>query len=281
MQKGAKLNTISSQVLIFVSADGLSSLKNGLIIYEFPLNERMRTFIRLEHLFAQISHFAQSTSEWDSRAAVQALLDALTIFSRSDVRSELLKELERHHKVLARIARSQGIDREKLQATVDKIDFLRSRVREVNGKLGAQLLDCGLFKSIVQRSAIPGGTCCFDLPGYHYWLQQPAAHRQQDLSLWLEPLMPVEESISFVLNTIRQSVLPGQEYAQAGFFQQNLDRSLPFQMIRIGLDRSLPYYAEISGGKHRFTIRFMELEFLEKPRQTSSDVPFQLTRCLF
>lgn len=256
-------------------------MKNGLIIYEFPLNERMRTFIRLEHLFAQISYFAQGTSEWDSRMAVQALLDAFTIFSRSDVRSELLKELERHYKVLARLARSQGIDREKLQTIIDKIGFLSQQLREVNSKFGAQLLDCGLFKSIVQRSAIPGGTCCFDLPGYHFWLQQPAAHRQQDLSLWLEPLIPVEESITFVLDTIRQSALPSQEYAQAGFFQQNLDRSLPFQMIRIGLERDLPYYAEISGGKHRFTVRFMELEFLEKSKQTSADVPFQLTCCLF
>lgn len=241
----------------------------------------MRTFIRLEHLFAQVGHFIKGSSEWDSRAAVQALLDALTIYSRSDVRSELLKELERHHKVLARIARSQGIDREKLQATVDKIDLLRHRIREVNGKLGAQLVECGLFKSILQRSAIPGGTCCFDLPGYHYWLQQPPAHRQQDLSLWLEPLMPIEEGIVFVLDTIRKSALPSQEYAQAGFFQQSLDRSLPFQMIRISLDRSLPYFAEISGGKHRFTIRFLELEFLEKPRQTNANVPFRLTRCLF
>jgi cell division protein ZapD len=281
MQRRAKLTTIAKFKSGLASADGLASLKNDLIIYEFPLNERMRTFIRLEHLFAQVSYFSQGTSEWDSRAAVQALLEAFTIISRSDVRAELLKELERHAKVLARLARSQRIDRGKLQAIVDKIDFLSHRLREVNSKLGVQMLECGLFKSILQRSAIPGGTCCFDLPGYHFWLQQPAVHRQQDLSLWLEPLLPVEEGIAFVLDTIRQSALPSQEQAQAGFFQQNLDHSLPFQMIRVGLARDLPYYAEISGGKHRFTVRFMELEFLEKPKQTNSDVSFQLTRCLF
>lgn len=280
MQKEIKLTTINS-LSSFATQNGLPSLENSLIIYEFPLNERMRTFIRLEHLFAQISYFVKGTSEWESRAAVQALLDAFTIFSRSDVRSELLKELERHYKVLARLARSQGIDREKLQAIVDRINLLTERLREVNSKLGVHLLDCSLFKSIVQRGAIPGGTCCFDLPGYHFWLQQPPAHRQQDLSLWLESLLPVEEAIVFVLDTIRKSALPSQEYARAGFFQQNLDRSLPFQIIRIGLDRSLPYYAEISGGKHRFTIRFMELDFVEKSRQTHFDVPFQLTRCLF
>lgn len=254
---------------------------NELIIYEFPLNERIRTFIRLDQLFQQIRHFAQGDSEWDSRAAVGGLLDILTIFSRTDVRSELLKELERHYKVLARLARSQGIDREKLQLVMEQIDVLSQRLRGIDGKLGTQLSGNGLFKSIAQRSVIPGGTCCFDLPGYHYWLQQPVPRRQQDLNLWLEPFVPVQRSIGFALNTIRHSALPTKEHAQAGFFQQNLDRSLPFQMIRVGLDRDQPYYAEISGGKHRVTIRFMEPEFKERSKQTDVDVPFQLTRCLF
>ncbi len=251
------------------------------MIYEFPLNERIRTLIRLEQLFSQIEHFAQGTSEWDSRAAVGGLLDIVTIFSRSDVRSELLKELERHHQVLARLARNQSTDQEKLQQFVDRIESLSQQIRGINGKLGTQLLDCGLFKSILQRSSIPGGTCCFDLPGYHYWLQQPASHRREDISFWTEPFLPVQKGVDFILNTIRHSNLPSEESAQAGFFQQNLDRSLPFQMIRIGVDSQLPYYAEISGGKHRFTIRFMEPEFLEKAKQANADIPFQLTRCLF
>jgi len=254
---------------------------NDQIIYEFPLNERIRTFIRLEQLFLQIHHFSEGETEWDSRAAIEGLLDVLIIFSRSDIRSELLKELERHHKVLARVARNQRIDRDKLRSMVDRIDDLSQRLRDIDGKLGTQLSTDGLFKSISQRSAIPGGTCSFDLPGYHYWLQQPVAQRRENLTAWLAPLSPVQESIRFVLDTIRHSALPTQERAQAGFFQQNLDRSLPFQLIRVALDRSQPFYAEISGGRHRFTIRFMEPDFTERSKQTDRDVPFQLTRCLF
>ncbi len=254
---------------------------NGHVTYEFPLNERMRTFIRLEQLFRHLHHFARGASEYDSRAAVDGLLDILAIFSRNDIRSELLKELERHYKVLARIARSQGIDRDKLASVVFRIDTLSERLRGINGKLSAQLDSNGLFKSIAQRSAIPGGTCNFDLPGYHYWLQQPADRRQADLDAWIAPFNPIREALGFVLDTIRHSALPTQELAQAGFFQQNLDRSLPYQMLRVSLAADLPVFAEISGGKHRFTIRFMEPAFEDRPRQTETDVPFQLTRCLF
>lgn len=254
---------------------------NGQIVYEFPLNERIRTFIRLEQLFHQIHHFLGGETEWDSRAAIEGLLDVLTIFGRSDIRSELLKELERHYKILARIARNQRIDHDKLQLVVDRIGDLSQRLRDIDGKLGMQLSANGLFKSISQRSAIPGGTCSFDLPSYHYWLQQPIGQRRENLTAWLEPLSPVRESVSFILDTIRHSALPTREQAQAGFFQQNLDRSLPFQLIRVALDRNQPFYAEISGGKHRFTIRFMEPDFAERSKQTERDVTFQLTRCLF
>lgn len=254
---------------------------NGQIIYEFPLNERIRTFIRLEKLFQQISHFVKGESEWDSRAAIEGLLDTMTIFSRSDIRSELLKELERHYKVLARLARSHGIDREKLQEVVDQIDELSQRLRDINGKLGNQLTNDGLFKSIAQRSAIPGGTCSFDLPYYHYWLQRPVDDRQLDLNQWLAPFQPIREGIDFVLGTIRHSAVPQESVAKAGFFQENLDKTLPFQLIRIGLDSDQPYFAEISGGKHRFTIRFLTLEPEGRSRQSTSDVPFHLSRCQF
>ncbi len=252
-----------------------------LIIYEFPLNERIRTFIRLEQLFLQIEHFLQGDSIWESRAAVESLLDVITIFGRNDIRSELLKELERHQKALTRLARSQGIDTNKVHGMMDEIENLSHQLRETNGKFASHLAGHGLFKSIAQRSAIPGGTCSFDLPGYHHWLQQPEHHRKQDFKMWLAPFSVIRSSIGFALSTLRQSALPVEEIAMAGFYQQNLDQSLPFQLIRVGLDRHSPFYAEISGGKHRFTIRFMEPSMIDKAQQTSEDIPFQLTRCIF
>lgn len=229
----------------------------------------------------QIEHFLQGDSIWESRAAVESLLDVITIFGRNDIRSELLKELERHQKALTRLARSQGIDTDKVQGMMDEIEDLSHQLRETNGKFASHLAGHGLFKNIAQRSAIPGGTCSFDLPGYHHWLQQPANHRKQDFKMWLAPFAIIRTSIGFALNTLRQSALSTQETALAGFFQQNLDQSLPFQLIRVGLERRSPFYAEISGGKHRFSIRFMEPSMIDKAKQTSEDVEFQLTRCIF
>jgi len=42
---------------------------------------------------------------------------------------------------------------------------------------------------IKQRASIPGGTCEFDLPSYHYWQQQDASLRRESLQAWLAPLL--------------------------------------------------------------------------------------------
>jgi cell division protein ZapD len=58
------------------------------ISYEFPLNERMRVFIRLEQLFLQLDHFLAGSSIWDKRASVGTLVDILQVFSRHDLKAE-------------------------------------------------------------------------------------------------------------------------------------------------------------------------------------------------
>lgn len=250
-------------------------------MFEFPLNERMRVFLRLEQLFKQISYFMDKSSIWDSRAAVTMLLDVLTIFTRNDLKSEILKELERHSGVLARIARSQNVDQSKLQQLRDQLEYITHTLYSTSGKIGLGLMENELFKSIAQRTSIPGGTCGFDLPEYHYWLEQDEQTRQQDLIEWTRPFMIIRDAVDLILGFIRQSAVPSQENAEAGYFQQSLDRSVPYQLVSVSYPASLPYFAEISGGKHRFSIRFMTVDQNSRSIQASTDIPFWLTQCVF
>ena len=251
-------------------------------IYEFPLNERIRVFMRLEQLFEQLNHFMAGTTVSDHRAVISVLLDILMIFSRNDLKSELLKELDRHSKSLKQIANSQGVDKEKLDLILKDLNSISKKLYASNGKIGLHVMESDLFQSISQRSSIPGGSCSFDLPAFHYWLEQDKSAQQQDLLQWTKPLENIQAAINLILGFIRQSSIPTQEVAHAGFFQLALDKLQPFQLLRVAIDSSLPIFAEISGGKHRFTIRFMSPSSDgNRPRQTQDDVHFSLTRCAF
>jgi cell division protein ZapD len=255
---------------------------NNTTTYEFPLNERIRVFIRLEQLFQQFIHFSMGETISDKRAAISVLLDIMSIFRRNDLKSEVLKELDRQASVLGKIADSEGVDKEKLQNILDQLAQISKKLYAVTGKIGIDIMESDLFQSIAQRSSIPGGTCSFDLPEYHYWLEQDDAIRAKDLQHWSSPFIDIHTAIDFILNFIRNSRSASDEVAAAGFFQISLDKSQPFQLIKVSLDKSIPCFAEISGGKHRCTIRFMEPSADDNRQvQSTDDIPFTLTCCLF
>jgi len=254
----------------------------NVITYEFPLNERIRVFIRLEHLFQQFSHFSQGNTAIDKRAAIIVLLDIMSIFRRNDLKSEILKELDRSTKTLHKVSDSDGVDSKKLQAILEDLGIISKKLYAMTGKVGINVMESDLFQSIAQRSSIPGGTCSFDLPEYHYWLEQEDSERNQDLKLWSSPFEDIRKAIGFILSFIRNSSAPTSEIARAGFHQFSLDRSQPFQLLKVTVDKAIPCFAEISGGKHRCTVRFMNPDCAEKQHvQSLDDIPFELTRCIF
>jgi len=219
---------------------------------------------------------------FDKRTAVSTLLDILMIFSRNDLKSELLKELDKHASFLKQIASRQSVDTEKLNTLLNELADVSKKLYEINGKIGINVMESDLFQSISQRNAIPGGTCSFDLPAFHYWLEQNNNIQQSELTEWIKPFMSIHTAISLILDFIRQNGIPTEEAAEAGFFQLSLNKSQPFQLLRVAINSSLPCFAEISGGKHRFTIRFMSPSSdNHRPAQINQQVPFRLTRCVF
>ncbi len=236
--------------------------------------------MRLEQLFQQIDHYMKGSSIWESRGMISTLLEIIAIFSRNDLKSEILKEIDRHLAVLGKMTSKENIDPFKLRSVLSKLTTIGEDLYSTPGKIGNSLMENELFKCISQRNSIPGGTCAFDLPAYHYWLQLDVVLRKRDMDNWMQPFSAIRTAIDLLLNFIRQSANPTKELGAAGFYQKSLDHSLPFQLLRVGLERSSPYYAEISGGKHRFTVRFMQSNGDERPAQSVGDVGFLLTCCL-
>lgn len=251
------------------------------IYYEQPLNERVRIFLRLEFLFRQAAQHLAGGSQWDSRNTLSSLLEIINIFGRTDLKTEVMKELDRHIQSLARLEQNPNVDRSLLEGVLDDLDVLIDRLHSINGQITSGLKKNEFLTGIMQRSAIPGGTCDFDLPEYHYWLQQPAERRIRDLSGWLHHFDAIAEAIQLILRLTRDSAAMKPETASGGFFQKNLDPNLPCQLVRVAVPAGSPYFAEISGGRHRFTVRFLEVPQLsDRPVQTEQDVHFSLGCCI-
>ena len=249
------------------------------ILFEHPLNEKCRTLLRISHLFEQFEHHLPLEDEWSSRATLGALLDIATVLSRADIKSELIKEADRYANSLRRMNGNPGVDRSRLEQILQDVLEISTSMQQVNGQLGHALRSNEFLKAILQRSSIPGGSFDFDLPQFHYWLRLPYKDRAAQLKEWRNEVTAVQSAVSLLLTLIRNSAVPEEETAPAGFFQRSLPSSSQIQLVRVAVPRNARLYAEISGGKHRFSIRFLEDYDLEHPNQTQDSVPFLLTIC--
>ena len=251
------------------------------VLYEQPLNERIRTFLRLEYLFKQAAYHLSRESEWDSRATLTCILEILDIFGNTNLKSETLKELERHSANLKRHEQNPDIDHAHLGSLLENINARMEGMHQVNGQIANDLKASEFLVSVRKRSAIPGGTCDFDIPAFHYWLKQPARVRTHDLAHWLGNFDAIGQAIQLILKLTRESAAMKMTLASGGVYQRTLDPNRPCQLVRIALSPDAPYFAELSGGRHRFTARFMTFSTADKrARQTDQDVEFELACCV-
>jgi len=248
--------------------------------FEQPLTERMRTFLRLDFLYGQAVYHNEMATQWGSRAAVASLLDILSISTRGDVRSDVLKELERHISALGEFQARPGVDDARLRAVVANLVRLRTDLAGSGTAYLQSLKDSAFLSAIKHRSAIPGGTCEFDLPDYYFWLNRPTELRAQAFGQWLGLLRPLCDAIAELLWLTRQNGRPREEIARGGTFNITFDRDAPIQLMRIALPAGSNLYPEISGSHYRCSVRFLAWNGLDgRSSQAEGDIPFVLTCC--
>ena len=255
---------------------------NDELIFEQPLNERIRNLLRLEHLFAQAGYRMARHSEWDCRNRLECLLKINDLLSRADLKAELIKELERHAAILGRLADNPEVDQARLPRIEAELGALLSRLKDSGYQPGAALRRDELVTGFRQRLDMAVGACNFDLPRFHYWLNRPVETRRRDLENWRRDLTPLNRATGMALDMIRNSTRPQKERASGGFYQSAIESGLSCQLIRVILPSASHCYPEISAGRHRFTIRFMEEtgQGHGRPAQTGADVDFRLHCCI-
>ena len=250
------------------------------LVFEQPLNERMRTFLRLDFLYNQALYHNEMASQWGSRAAVASLIDILALMTRGDVRSEVLKELEGHLTALNEFQSKPGVDAQRLKTLVSNLVRLRADLQGAGTAYLQPLRDSEFLNSVKHRTAIPGGTCEFDLPDYYFWLSQPDELRMRTFGQWLALLRPLCDAIAEILWLTRQNGRMRQEVAHGGTFNITFEREHPLQLLRISLPAAAGLYPEISGSHYRCNVRFLSWNGLtSRPVQTEEDVSFTLSCC--
>lgn len=226
------------------------------VLFEHPLNEKMRTWLRIEFLIQQLSARLPIEDHSDALHFFRNAGDLLDVFERGEVRTELLKELERQQRKLQAWIEVPGVDQ-------SRIDALRQQLKTAGSilisapRMGQFLREDRLIALVRQRLSIPGGCCSFDLPTLHIWLHMPQAQRDAQVDSWLASLNPLNQALTLILDLIRNSAPFRKQTSLNGFYQDNGEDA---DLLRLQLPLGLQLYPQISGHKSRFAIRFMPLD---------------------
>jgi cell division protein ZapD len=250
------------------------------LLYEFPFNENVRTLLRLEHLFDRLGQLVAREAALDHHFAIVTLFEVLEVAQRTDLKGELMKELERHKAQFNAYRGNPAVSQGALDEIVGKLELAFQGLNAVQGKPGAGLTGNEMLSGLRSRISIPGGTCEFDLPAYHAWQQGEGAQRRQDLLHWMDSAMPLARAVSLLLGLLRETGAPHKVAAQSGQYQQNLNANKAHQLLRLRIDPTLGLVPEISGHRLMVSIRLMRCDADGRMRLAAGeDVPMELSLC--
>lgn len=250
-----------------------------LVLYEYPLNEGIRTMLRLEQLFDRLALLVERDHPVDHHFALATVFEIMDVASRADLKSDLLKDLDRHRGQLQGYRGNPQISEAALDEVIGRIDRAFDGLNGLPGKAGQALTANEWLMSVRSRISIPGGTCEFDLPAYYAWQQRPPPQRRADLATWTTSLMPLAEALRVLLGLIRQSGSAQRQVAVGGQYQQSLPIGRTYQLMRVRLDASADLVPEISGHRLMLMVRLMQPASDGRLRPCGDDVAFELTLC--
>lgn len=245
------------------------------ILYEHPLNERIRNYLKLEQLFAQASDCLNYNITTSHSVFFNALFAILDTLERNDIRGDLIKDLEKLEQSLVIWSQNPDINSTALEDNLQKTVQLSSKLK-VHSAQWLQLKEDKFLTSLKQRFAIQGGSSHFDLPQLQFWLNQPSVQIEAHCRQWLLMLEQINAALSLNLMFIRQRAGFKEITTESGFFQDNGEGLM---LIRIKVSDNLPFYPTISGNRFRYSIRFM-MPCTETGRKYSKQATkFYLARC--
>ena len=250
-----------------------------MILYEHPFNERVRTYLRLEHLFQRFDELTTRDQPVDNHFALVTLFELVEAGGRTDLKSDILKDLDRHKQMFNGLRGNPSVSEEALDQLLQQLDKCFDAMNSAVGKIGQTVTDNEWLAALRNRVTIPGGTCCFDLPAYHAWQQQSSELRRADIVRWAEGFQPMNASVRLLLTLMRDTGNTQKMMAMGGQFQQSLAQG-KFQLMRVAIDPTLGLIPEISGNRLMIWVRMMRQDGDGRLQTNTDDVPFEMALCV-
>jgi len=236
--------------------------------YEFPLNEKIRRFLRIEEIFAKIDYQLKSRQRFSEYGLFMLLFDLMTTASRSDLKVELLQTLDALQIKLKNKRRTA-----KNNALVKKLSSAKKNLEKSTIQPGFYFGNDRLIQEIKARNDSPFGIVSTDFPELRYWLEiETKDLKKKYFYEKFAPFNPIKDSIKLILLIIRDEAVFEKVETDEGLYQMKLNPSTKNDLITIQLSSGSKFFPHISSNKYAINMQFND----HKNKKIDKTIKFKL-----
>ena len=235
--------------------------------------------MRIEFLYSRLKYFASNLdNNWNTRTVIHTLLEVYSILSRTDVRREVLADLDRYIMQMQRFQSAPDADNDMVNDILEDLDSIKNQVVNIGTDYLIRLREDEFIATLLHRHTLPGGKAEFDMPKYKFFLESDKKSVSVKINGWIDVIKPICEGIDKLMWIIRDSNEPIATVAVEGQYNHQMEKRTQISLVRILIDDK-EIYPEISGGRHLIAVRFFHQNQDGVYAQYKKNVNFKICLC--
>lgn len=241
-------------------------------IYEQPIDERIRKFLKLENIYMKINNHMDIDSKYDAYSTLLNISELFVNLTRSEIKRDLISEIKNQKARYQEYIKLDGADKIKLNSIMEKQNAILKSLHDLEANYLNVLKSDELLQTIIKHI----NTSCADLD---YWLSRDHDFRKNQINVWLELIKPIENSIFFCLDLLRKSSETVEITAKDGMYLLKMNIEKKIRLLRVTMKTDNYFFPRISVGPQRATVAFMTIDDNNKIIRLNQDINFVLDLC--
>ena len=243
-----------------------------MIKYEFPLNERIRKFLRIEEIFKKMESQMSTKGDFSDYSCFDTFFEIMNTASRADLKVELIQEIEKQRSKMKIKSKTK-----KNIAIAKDLDITRKKLEKSKVIAGSNFGGDKFLTELKTRSASPFGIVATDFPEFQYWLQKTTtSERKSYFHSQIKDFMPIKNAISNLMKLLRENISTKSMSTKSGSLQYKLDPLLKNDLVTIVVGESSRFYPNISSNKYAVNVHFSLKGESSSSASLSKSVKFKL-----
>ena len=229
---------------------------NNFIIYEQPVSENVRNFLKCEYLCEKFNCSLNQHDIWSIKSSINTLIEMSDFIFRINIKMELLKELERNIVYLNYLKDNKNIDLNKYSEFYEKIKTHMEALNNSDSNPSKSISENDFLMQIKSKCHIPAGNNFFDMPAYLNFLSSNKTLIIDNINNWYSPFDIIFLTSILILDIKRSISKFNNISITDSYFEMKLDKSIKIDLIRIKLENNINIYPNISVSTQNINILF-------------------------